>query len=284
MNAKDHGHGYEHQDPGDWIPGVELDAKISMPSVLHLITSEIDLGNPQRILDVGCGPGIGTIDLANLFQDADVIGLDIGEAVLEAATNRAAAEHLSDRVSFLRADFDQDLTGQVDPVDMVFASMSLHHTEDPGAAVERVCETLVPGGRLVMAEFGRPLKMWPDDNPAVSSGLWDRWQAAADAFRIDHLGEASVLVDWPKLLKDRGLSQVEQFECDLQTPAPVGDLERAWLLKGLNRGLSSFGDRLEAGDRSAIEAMVDPSNQNGVATSSEVFVDTSRMIFTGVRH
>jgi SAM-dependent methyltransferase len=283
MSTKDHGHGYEDQDPGDWIPGVELDAKISMPPVLELITRNINVGSPGRILDVGCGPGVGTIDLANLFPNASVVGLDIGEAVLEAATDRAAAENLSDRVSFLRADFDQDLTGQVEAIDMVFASMSLHHTEDPGAAVGRVCQTLVPGGRLVMAEFGRPLTMWPSDNPAVTGGVWERWQATADAFRLDHLGPASVSVDWPQLLTDQGLTQVEQFECDVQTSAPLGALERAWLLKGLHRGLGSFGDRLDSADRVAIEAMADPDNPDGVANSAEVFVDTSRMIFTGVR-
>lgn len=282
-HGKDHGHGYEDQDPNDWIPGVELDAKISMPPVMNLITKDIDLGSPGRILDVGCGPGIGTIELANRFAGAEVLGLDVGEAVLEAATNRAANENLSDRVSFIRADFDQDLTSLFDPVDMAFASMSLHHTEDPTAAVGRVCETLKPGGRLVMAEFGRPLRMWPDDDQAVISGLWDRWQATSDRFRLEHLGEASVNVDWPKLLEAQNLDGVEQFECEIRSSAPLGDLDRAWLLKGLNRGLGTFGDRLTAEDRNALEAMTDRDNPDGVANSTEVFVDTSRMIFTGVR-
>lgn len=280
---RDHGHGYEGQDPGDWIPGVELDARIAMPSVLQQMERDIDLGAPGRILDVGCGPGIGAIELANRFPDATVIGLDVGEAVLEAATNRAAAENLSHRVSFVRADFDQDLTNQIDAVDMAFASMSLHHTEDPAAAVGRVRDAMVPGGRLAMAEFGRPLKMWPEHHFAVADGLWDRWQAASDAFRLDHLGEASVKVDWPKLLEGQGFDQVQQFECEIQTPAPLDELHRAWLLKGLNRGLGSFGDRLAAADRSAIEAMTDSNNPDGVANSTEIFVDLSRMIFTGVR-
>lgn len=282
-HGKDHGHGYEGQDPDDWIPGVELDAKIAMPSVLRQMDQDIDLGSPGRILDVGCGPGIGSIELAHRFPNATVIGLDVGEAVLAAATNRAEAEQLADRVSFVRADFDQDLTGQVDAVDMAFASMSLHHTEDPAAAVRRVQETMVPGGRLVMAEFGRPLQMWPSHHPAVVDGVWARWQAASDAFRLDHLGEASVKVNWPSLLSEQGFDQVQQFECEVQVPAPLDDLHRAWLLKGLNRGLGSFGDRLDADDRAAIQAMTDNNNPDGVHNSAEAFVDLGRMIFTGVR-
>lgn len=283
-HAKEHGHGYEHQDPADWIPGVELDAQISMPAVMSQIQAKIDLGSPGRILDVGCGPGIGTMELARRFPDATLSGLDVGEAVLDAAVTRAAADGVADRVNFIRADFDQDLAQVVEPVDMAFASMSLHHTEDPGAALGRVCATLTSGGRMVMAEFGRPLKMWPDDHEAVTSGLWQRWQAVADAFRLDHLGEAAVNVNWPELLKAQGLDQVEQFECDIHSPAPLSDgLERAWLAKGLERGLQNFGDRLDSEDRSALEALLDADNPDGVSRSTEALVDTSRMVYTGIR-
>lgn len=282
-HGKQHGHGYEHQDPADWIPGVELDAKISIPPVLHRLTTELDLGAPGRILDVGCGPGIGTTMLANHFTDAEVIGLDVGEAVLDAAMARARADGLSDRVRFIRADFDRDVQGLFDPVDLVFASMSLHHTENPGAALGRVSSTLTPGGRLVVAEFGRPLSMFPAEHEVVTSGLWDRWQAASEASRLDHLGEASVKVNWLSLLLAKGLDTIQAFEAPITSSTPTTDLERAWLAKGLARGLQQFGDRLDDADRSAIAALLDDDDPEGVANSPDVLVDTARMIYTGLR-
>ncbi len=281
-HGRQHGHGYEHQDPADWIPGVELDAKISIPPVLRRLASELDLGAPGRILDVGCGPGIGTIMLANHFTDAEIIGLDVGEAVLDAAMARAEAEGLSDRVRFIRGDFDQDMTDLVDPVDLVFASMSLHHTEDPAAALGRVCSTLTSGGRLVVAEFGRPLSMLPDGHEVVSSGLWGRWLAASEASRVDHLGEASVKVNWLALLLAQGLDTIQAFEAPITSSTPTTELERAWLAKNLARGLQQFGDRLDDADRAAIAALLDDGPE-GVAHSPEVRVATGRMIYTGLQ-
>ncbi len=51
-----------------------------------------------RILDIGCGRGEPTLELARL-SGGEVIGLDIDQAALDALAERIAAEGLSDRVS-----------------------------------------------------------------------------------------------------------------------------------------------------------------------------------------
>ena len=55
----------------------------------------------QRVLDVGCGPGSITVDLAALVDPGEVIGIDPVEAVLEQARTladtRATQRPLRDR-------------------------------------------------------------------------------------------------------------------------------------------------------------------------------------------
>jgi len=50
----------------------------------HLITILLDgklhlapLKSPQRILDIGCGTGIWTVDIADQYPSAQVIGTDL---------------------------------------------------------------------------------------------------------------------------------------------------------------------------------------------------------------
>ena len=282
-SPREHGHGYADRDPAAWLPGAVLDAEIFIPAVLDHLQSKVDVGHPGRIVDIGCGPGAGTLELAKRFPNAELVGLDIGEAALEIAATRAAAEGVADRVRFIRADFDHDMTHFLEPVDLVFASMSLHHTEDPGAALGRACALATPGGRLVVAEFGRPLRAWPEDHQVTTTGLWRRWQAASDAARLDHLGEAALNVNWLELLRAERLDDVKQFECDVSFPAPVGRRERDWLVNGLNRGLQHHGDGLAAADRAALEALLNTDDAVGLPNSSEAMIDTSRMIYTGIR-
>jgi ubiquinone/menaquinone biosynthesis C-methylase UbiE len=58
-------------------------------------------GAPARILDVGTGTGAGAIRLAGRFPGADVVGVDLSEAMLEQARRNTPAEA---RVTYERAD------------------------------------------------------------------------------------------------------------------------------------------------------------------------------------
>jgi len=53
-----------------------------------------------RILDVGCGSGVGTMELARL-SNGEIIGLDIDQSVLDRLTRKIEKADLSDRVKTL---------------------------------------------------------------------------------------------------------------------------------------------------------------------------------------
>ena len=57
---------------------------------------------PERILDAGCGPGVGTYRLAELFPATQVLGVDRIDAHLELA--RLHYSHLQPRVTFQHED------------------------------------------------------------------------------------------------------------------------------------------------------------------------------------
>jgi ubiquinone/menaquinone biosynthesis C-methylase UbiE len=58
---------------------------------------------PAKVLDLGTGTGEGAFIVARKFPDAEIVGGDLAERMLEQARNRIPAE-LADRVRFERAD------------------------------------------------------------------------------------------------------------------------------------------------------------------------------------
>jgi ubiquinone/menaquinone biosynthesis C-methylase UbiE len=60
-------------------------------------------GAPARILDVGTGTGAGALRLAQRFPEAEIVGVDLSDAMLEQARRNTPAER-RERVSWLRAD------------------------------------------------------------------------------------------------------------------------------------------------------------------------------------
>ncbi len=159
-----------------------------------LVRSAVTTG-PQAILDVGCGTGSQTIALADAVPHAEVIGVDGDPDALARARARGAGR----AITWVEA-FAQELPLDDDAVDCVTASLLLHHLSPPTrlAALREMRRVLRPGGRLHIADWGRP-----QDPPMrlafLSIRLLDGRKNTADhaAGRI------------PQIIKEAGFSDVQ---------------------------------------------------------------------------
>jgi SAM-dependent methyltransferase len=109
-----------------------------------------------RILDAGCGSGVGTEYLAHLNPQAEVIGIDLSAGTLAVARERCQRSG-ADRATFQQLSlFDVDqLSGEFDLINCVGV---LHHTDDPIRGIQALASKLAPGGLLhifVYAALGR---------------------------------------------------------------------------------------------------------------------------------
>src|SRR5437588_5676239 len=64
-----------------------------------LFPERSDLSSIQRILDIGCGPGGWTLDVAYTYPDKEVVGIDISQTMINYARARARVQGL-DNASF----------------------------------------------------------------------------------------------------------------------------------------------------------------------------------------
>lgn len=112
-----------------------------------------DLPPNARVLDIGCGPGRGTLKLARrLRPDIEVVGLDVSLPMIEMARHaRAGFPDVDDRVRFVSGDA-RDLPFEDDAFDAVLGHSVLYLIDDPVRVLHEASRVARPGGRVLFME------------------------------------------------------------------------------------------------------------------------------------
>src|ERR1700723_2406831 len=114
---------HQHHHPADEASEAAMAELLDLDAeVLHSYLS----GVTAWILDLASGTGAGTFALLQRFEGAEVIAMDISAPLLDHLTGRARVLGLADRVRTIPADLDAAWPA-LDPVDLAWASKSLHH-------------------------------------------------------------------------------------------------------------------------------------------------------------
>ncbi|AKN15636.1 class I SAM-dependent methyltransferase [Mycobacterium haemophilum] len=130
------------------------------------------------VLDVGCGPGTITADLAARVAPGSVTAVDQFDDALNAARAEAQQRNLPN-VSFATADVHR-LDFPDDAFDVVHAHQVLQHVDNPVAALREMRRVCVPGGIVAARDADYSGFIWFPQLPALD--LWrDLYQKVARA-------------------------------------------------------------------------------------------------------
>lgn len=110
-----------------------------------------------RVVDLGCGPGVSTFELARQRPDARLVGLDVAARMLAQARLRERHHRATDglpaagRIAWVRGDARRLPFGTA-TVDALTGHSFLYLLPDRTAALAEMRRVLRPGGRVVLME------------------------------------------------------------------------------------------------------------------------------------
>ncbi|MGH3731673.1 MAG: methyltransferase domain-containing protein [Micromonosporaceae bacterium] len=123
----------------------------------------------QDVLDVGCGPGTITADLARLVAPGPVTAVDPSPRVLDEARRHLLARHVGN-VTLLSQDV-HGLDFADDSFDVVHAHQVLQHVADPVRALREMRRVCRPDGVVAARDSDYQAMTWYPEMPALDDWL-----------------------------------------------------------------------------------------------------------------
>jgi trans-aconitate 2-methyltransferase len=105
------------------------------------LIAELGLCGSERVLDLGCGDGALTAQIAALLPQGEALGIDASQGMIDVARQKQ-----SGNLRFLLMDINElDFSEEFD---VVFSNATLHWVKDHRRMLQRVRRALRPGGVL----------------------------------------------------------------------------------------------------------------------------------------
>ncbi len=179
-SSRRHSHG-DTFDSARFAALLEVEGELSLGLVEEAITVCAGLFDDagvqvRRVIDLGCGPGVGTALLTQAFRSASVLAVDGSRAMLERAEARATRLGHAGRVESRQLDLNEDLAS-LGRCDLAWTAMAIHHADDEVATLQRIRSLLDSRGLVCVLERADPTFIrFADD--LGHPGIWNRLEAA----------------------------------------------------------------------------------------------------------
>jgi len=141
----------------------------------------LGLSHADRVLEVGCGPGVALPVLARVLQPRKLVGLDLDSALLADARQRASTSRIEAEIvpGDIRAIPFPDAS-----FDLVVDFGTCFHIDRADAALREIARVLIPGGHFATET---PISQLIS-HPVRSFGRRLPWGAAPALRRVRHAG------------------------------------------------------------------------------------------------
>lgn len=215
----------------------------------------------QTLLDVGCGPGYASLDLAEIVGPTGrVIAMDRSRRFLDALEATARARGLP-QIQALELDFDAQALPELE-ADGAWSRWVFAFVANPRRLLEQVCQRVRAGGTIVLYEYA-DYRTWRTSprQPAFEAfveAVMRSWRASG--------GEPDIGLDLPRWLGELGF-RVRELNPIVEVARP-NDFLWQWPHAFVEVGLTRL---VELGDMSEEEARLTRQAFEENATTPHAF-------------
>ena len=159
----------------------------------------------MRVLDIGCGTGAISKDIAEVVgENGFVIGIDITEKFIESGTEMYPLPNLK----LIHADlFEFEVE---EKFNLIVAARTLQWLSHPQEALVKMKTLLKPNGQISVLDYNHEALELRPEPPKSMQYFYQRWlKWRADAGMNNHIAE-----DLPSYFEAAGLSSIEVINSD----------------------------------------------------------------------
>jgi len=234
---------------GDWDPALYENFKKERREPFVDLLGLVKVRPNLRIVDLGCGTGKNALEVANLFPNSQVLGVDNSESMLKECTELTKTNSRL-KFQFLHLDQVDSLEGNYD---VIFANSALHWISDHESLFPKIVSKLVPDTGQLAVQFPTNhtqefyvMMQQVADLPEFKTEL-KGWKLRWPLLEIDH---------YATLLYNLGCTNIQVFEKVYPHLLPSANSIVAWVR---GTGMRTYLSRLET----------DKSRDNFIAKYSE---------------
>ena len=143
---------HEHKPAVTWNPGDYAANSASQQAWARELIARLKLTGHETVLDIGCGDGKVTAELARSVPKGAVTGIDASAEMIRFA-QRAFPRPAAANLNFAVMDARHIKLQQ--RFDLAFSNAALHWVDDHPGVLRGVAACLKPGGRLVISCGGK---------------------------------------------------------------------------------------------------------------------------------
>ena len=212
----------------------------------------------RRVIDLGCGPGVGTALLLEAFRSATALAVDGSRPMLDRAQARAERLGYASRVEIREVDLNEDLQS-LGRCDLAWAAMAIHHADDEVATLSRIRPLLEPRGLVSLLERADPVSI-RFENDLGRPGIWDRLEAARSAWFEsvrESMPGAMNAEAYPSMLHAAGLELIVDRTLIGSVQAPQDAATHGFIAGQLQRAAKHLASFAAAADLEALREFVD---------------------------
>ena len=188
------------QDNGRELARLNLQAEVAWQAEQGTLLRH-GLSPHSRVLDVACGTGAITCQIAKLLRSGSILGIDLNDSLLRQARERTM-------VPDANVDFRMENVYRLEAIpqfDFAYARFLFQHLDRPDLALRSIRKTLRPGGRVLVVDV--------DDRDLVCVPVNNNFSQFLDeAARGQKRGGGNRMIGrtLPGLLQQAGLSDIRQ--------------------------------------------------------------------------